>query len=208
MKDLLVLTADKDAECLIKAFLDRIIKTDEVKKFTFHVLPHHPQRDPGVLNHSVDYVRPYLKEYKFLLVLFDHEGCGKESASRDKIETQIEKTLDANGWKNRNACVVLEPEIESWLWVNAAHLHDITDWSDKLSVYGWLKKKGFLFKPDGQKPEQPKEAFECILKKQRIPYSSSLFAELAGKASYISCSDPAFSKFIDIIRNMQNYEKN
>ncbi len=198
MKDILVLTADKDAELMLKALLDRLPRSEKIREFNFDIITH-PKRDPGVVNQSVEYVRPYIKDYRFLLVFFDHEGSGKEKKAKLELELQIEKELDSNGWQDRNACIILEPELESWLWVNKTHLHQIMDWEHQEDVYQWIKTKGFSC--INSKPVRPKEAFESALKYQKIPRSSSLYVTLAEKADYLDCIDTSFTKFINTIRN-------
>jgi hypothetical protein len=198
MKDILVLTADKNAELMLKAFMDRLTESEKIRKFDFDIITH-PKRDPGVANQSVDFVRPYIKDYRFLLVLFDHEGSGKERESKSELELQIEKALHNNGWQDRNVCILFEPELESWLWVNKAHLHRIMDWEHKNDIYQWIEAKGFLLK--NSKPVRPKEAFESALKFQKIPRSASLYSALAQQADYRDCIDPSFQKFIHTIRN-------
>ncbi len=197
MKDILVLTADKRAELMLKTLMDRLAKSEKIREFDFDVIAH-PRRDPGVANQSVEYVRPYIKDYRFLLVLFDHEGSGKEKKAKLDLELQIEKELDNNGWQDRNACILFEPELESWLWVNKVHLHQVMDWEHQEDVYQWIKTKGFSF--INSKPVRPKEAFYSALKFQDIPRSPSLYVTIARQADYKNCIDPSFQKFINTIR--------
>jgi hypothetical protein len=199
MKDLLVLAADLDAELLLKSLLPKIPTIEDCQAMTFDII-RHPQRDPGVVGKTVDLVRPYIDDYRFLLVVLDHEGSGREGQSRNTLESYIENLLGLIGWQARNSCVVIEPELESWLWVNETHLHDILDWSDRSGVYSWITEKNFQFHANSMKPVRPKEAFEAVLRKQGIPRSSSLYAMLGQKASYKQCVDPSFEKFITTIK--------
>jgi len=199
MKDLLVLAADKDAEFALRSLLSRISGIEKLNEFSFDIITH-PQRDPGVINQGVEYVRPHIGAYHHLMVLFDYEGCGRERQSRTDIETDLEKKLSNNGWNDKCACVIFEPELESWLWVNKAHLHDVADWDNEQDVYEWIGAKGYSLKKDTAKPERPKEAFNTVLKQQRIPHSSSLFSKLGSRAGYTECIDPSFDKFINTLR--------
>lgn len=200
MKDLLVLTADQDAEFLLKTLLSRIPMVEDFPAITFDII-RHPQRDPGVAGKAIDFVRPYINDYRFVLIVFDHEGSGREFQSRESLESEIETLLAQNGWQKRSVCIVIEPEIETWLWVNKTHFHNITDWNYEAGVYTWLAENDFQFLTNSTKPERPKEAFEAILRKQRIPRSSSLYSKLAQQASYRQCTDTSFEKFIKTIKN-------
>jgi len=197
MRDLLILTADKDAEFFIKSLLEKIPNIDNTHLIDYDIISH-PQRDPGVATHAVEFVRPYINDYKFLMIIFDYEGSGKESMSKDVLESAIEDDLNKNGWHDRNVCIALKPELESWLWVNQTHLHNILDWEDTQNIYDWLRANGQTF--NANKPDRPKEAFEAVLKKQKRPRSSSIYAELAHRASYRQCIDPSFKKLLNTIR--------
>lgn len=198
-KDLLVLTADQDAYFTIQSILKRIPEIENISSINFDVFKH-PQRDAGALNHAIEFVRPYLNDYKYLLVMFDYEGCGQESKQRSEIESKMETDLAANGWAERNACVIFEPELEAWLWVNETFLNNLVDWVKKESIYAWLQSNGFQSRRYSRKPDRPKEAFGTLLREQKIPRSSSIFKELATQASYKECVDPSFKKFIATMR--------
>jgi hypothetical protein len=200
VKDLLVLVADQDAEFIIKTLLFRIPLVENIMPIAFDII-RHPQRDPGVAGKAIDFVRPYINDYRFLLVIFDYEGSGKESLSVNNLESEIENLLRQNGWQERSVCIVIEPELETWLWVNEIHLHNIIDWDHETGVYAWLAENNFKFYTNTTKPERPKEAFETILRKQRIPRSSSLYSKLAQQASYRQCTDSSFEKLITTFRN-------
>lgn len=199
MKDLLVLTADQDACLAIQAIINKIPVIEKISNINFNIFKH-PHRDAGVLNHAIEFVRPYLNDYRYILVMFDYEGCGHESKQKNIIESEMEKKLSENGWDGRNACIIFKPELEIWLWVNRKHILNLIDWKESNSIDSWLKSKGFLLNEQTQKPERPKEAFASLLKQQKIPRSSSIFVKLAEQASYQQCLDPSFIKFISVIR--------
>ncbi len=114
MKDLIVLTADKNTEFLIKGLLPRMPKIEEIKDFKFDIFSH-PYKDPGTFKGAHDFLRPFINDYSYSLVVFDHDGCGSESKSREELEKEVESRLDANGWKDRNGVAVIDPELENWV---------------------------------------------------------------------------------------------
>jgi hypothetical protein len=198
MKDILVLVADQDAEFLLKSLLDKIPIVESMPVIDYEII-RHPDHDSGIATHAVEFVRPYINDYRFLMVTFDYEGSGKETSAQDKLELDIEDDFARNGWQNRNVCITFKPELESWLWVNYIHLHYILDWQHQQNVYEWLISKGHTIQQN--KPNRPKEAFEDILRKQNIPRSSSLYSKLAQKASYQQCTDSSFNKFLSTIKS-------
>jgi hypothetical protein len=195
-KDLIILTADKNAQALMQVLTGRIQQVEDLSPFTYEVVVH-PKRDPGVVTNCYDYLRIFLKSHNYCIVLFDHEGCGKEKIKKQDLEKKIEQQLSANGWKNRNCCIVLVPELETWIWVNEIRIQELIDWQDSINIYKWLKKHEYIV--SGFKPKRPKEAFEVLLRKQGIARSSSLYSELASLASYKKCIDSAFLRLKNIL---------
>ena len=63
----------------------------------------------------------------------------------------------------------------------------------------WLAAMGYMVAGNA-KPSDPKGAIEAILKLEKMPLSSDLFAELARRVSLNRCQDRAFQKFRNILR--------
>jgi len=162
----------------------------------------HPERDAGCRKKSVPILRPFLDMYDFALVLFDLEGCGSENFTREQIEIKVENQLTRNGWANRASAIVVDPEIEIWVWSDSPHVDDVLDWRDRHpDVRTWLTQCTTFWKPGHQKPIRPKEAMERALREVQKPPSSSLFKELAEKVSVNRCTDNAFDKLKNTLFN-------
>jgi hypothetical protein len=107
MKDILFLVADGNMERLFEGLLPRIPTVSNTAPFSFDILVN-PTHDAGNLNDSHEYLRPFIRQYKYAIVVFDHEGCGEESIPAEIIEEKVSKELDRNGWEGRNKVVVIE----------------------------------------------------------------------------------------------------
>jgi len=103
----------------VKALLERS-KSLQICPITFEVI-RHPRRDAGVLRECVDLLKPYQQEYRYALVMFDREGCGKEELSARELEYKVEQQLNVSGWQGRAAAVVLDPELEVWVLAQSSH---------------------------------------------------------------------------------------
>jgi len=193
-KDLIALTADKDAHEFLLALFNRIPKIEKISSFSFDLV-RHPRRDPGTAIECHEYLRPFIKNYNYCLVVFDHEGSGRENVSNALLTKDIENRLADNGWRDRCKCIVFEPELESWLWVNKNLLHSLLEWDEAIDIYDWLIAKDFKLKPQ-KKPIRPKEAFEELLKFKNIPKSSSLYSRISSTASYKKCTDTNFAEML------------
>jgi len=198
-KDLVVLVADRNMEYTIKGLLTRT-RALGIRQPTCDYFVH-PEHDPGCLLRGHDFLRPLVKYYNHALVVLDHDGCGQESDSREKLEKQIEKRLIGSGWGDRAAAVVIEPELEIWVWSNSPYVDRITGWAGKTpDLRTWLVQQRFTDTRTA-KPAQPKKAFEQALKLAGKARSSSLFYLLATSVGLENCIDPAFGKLKAILKS-------
>jgi hypothetical protein len=192
VRDLVVLVADKDMEQTMLALLDRSASLG-ISPITYRVLTH-PNRDNGCRTASHELLRSQSTQHRFALVMFDREGCGGDALTREALERQVEAQLAANGWADRSCALVLDPELEIWLWTDSPALAPAIGWDlQPAAVRDWLRAKRFAI-PDNGKPARPKEALRTALRHVSKPPSASLFKELASKASLSRCTDPAFAK--------------
>jgi hypothetical protein len=193
MSDLVVLVPDKNLEATVKGLLSRH-QSLSVRQLNAHVHVH-PARDPGCLKVGPDFLRAFSSLYRHGLILLDRDGRGSESQSREQLESDIEFRLDASGWNGRAKAIVLDPELEVWVWSESPHLSHFLGWTaDAASLRQWLIDQGYLT-TDRPKPDRPKDAVEKLLRRARLPRSSSRYFELAQKISLHRCEDRAFLKF-------------
>lgn len=191
-KDLVVLVADRNIEYAIKGLLERP-RALRIRSVGFNIYKH-PENDPGCRSHGVDFLRPFANQYHHALLVFDKAGCGREAMSRSDIENRLEIDLSAAGWGSRAATVVIDPEVENWVWSDSPHVDSVLGWEGKQPpLRSWLLTQGFL-SGGGSKPSQPKEAMDAALRQAQIPHSSSLFLQIAKRVSFERCDDPAFLK--------------
>ena len=107
--------------------------------------------------------------------------------------------MNQSGWTDNAAVIVIDPELENWVWVDSPHVDDVLGWRGRgPGLWEWLRQKGML-PPDAPKPVRPKEAVEEALRVARKPRSSSLYRNLAEHVTLETCTDPAFQKFRDTI---------
>lgn len=197
-KDLIVLLPGRDERAVLQALLERKpalgIRSVSVD------FEQHPGRDPGCRLDSDKYLRRYAKRYRHALVVFDREGCGKETRSRTDLEAEVEAALASSGWGNRAAAIVIDPELEAWVWSPSPHVPASLGWTGSMDeLRGWLSGKQ-LWRPGEPKPHRPKEAVETALYQAKRPRSSLIYGELARVVGLSSCVDPAFQKLRGVLR--------
>ncbi|MFH1266471.1 MAG: hypothetical protein ABIK89_12150 [Planctomycetota bacterium] len=154
----------------------------------------HPQKDPGVLLFAHDFLRPFAGKFEHAMVVFDREGCGREVEGRETLEADVEQRLATSGWADRARAIVIDPELENWVWSDSPEVDKALGWAGRSpALRPWLTEKGFFQKIES-KPDRPKEAVEAALREVRVPRSSAIYRELAESVSFRRCSDPAFDK--------------
>jgi hypothetical protein len=198
MKDLVILAADKDLEYALKGLLARpeAIGIREIEADVFI----EPEHDPACALRGVEFLANFEGQYRHALLMFDHEGSGKEGCPRDTLQNDLAAAFQQSVWGERAKAIVLEPELEAWIWSDSPHVDDVTGWRDRApNLRAWLVTKGWL--DDGAtKPARPKEAFEAALREARKPRSASLYRRLAMSVSVRRCTDSAFADFCDTLR--------
>lgn len=197
-RDLIVLAADQDIASSMRGLFSRA-QALEIRQLENDIFVH-PEHDPGCLLRAHDFLRPFTKRYAYALVLLDREGCGRDHLSRDLLENELEVRLCQSGWNDRAAGIVIDPELEMWVWSDSPHVEAVLGWRDKEpALRSWLRAQGFV-DADGVKPNRPKEAVRSALRLVSKSLSSSLYLELAQKVSIGHCIDPAFLKLKTTLR--------
>lgn len=200
MTDLIIFTADKDAEQCLEGLLPKLHLKIEVRKFTYKVKKH-KMHDAGCRKSSHDLLRAECKLYNYCIVMLDWEGAGFENGTAEDLEKEISHNLSINGWENRNAVIVIQPELENWMWVRSPNVAKQLGWDSVEDLYTELQRQNFMLSEVTGKPLRPKEAFERVLRLKDKPRSSSIFKEIASTVSFKNCVDPSFLKFQQLLLN-------
>jgi hypothetical protein len=191
MNDLAVLVADKNTEAALAALLARP-QALGIRPITARIFVH-PRRDPGCVNEAHLFLRPFVQKYRHALIVFDHEGSGREELPAPELAAAIRERLEESGWRERGQAIVIAPELEVWVWSPSPRVAQCIGWGDREpGLRDWLADAGHW--PMNQaKPRRPKEALEAALREIRRPRSSALYSELATRVSLRGYDEPAFA---------------
>jgi hypothetical protein len=193
-RDLIVLAADKDAEMSLRGICSRHESLDIRPIDTEFIV--HREHDPGCLLSSERYLRQYVVTHRYAIVVFDHDGCGHEETPCDELENRVQDALEKNGWRDRSVVIVLDPELETWVWSDSPEVDVQLGWAGhQPGLRAWLEEKNLLL-PNQAKPTRPKEAMQRALYEVRKPWSSAIHRRLAEHVSFRRCTDPAFEKLV------------
>lgn len=188
MKDLVLLVADKNAQFALKGALGRpdalgIRPID----FEFRV---HPGRDGGARKSGPEVLALERRRFKHALLVLDFEGSGTDLPDANALEAQLDVRLSAH-WKESAKSIVIEPELDVWVWGADNAVEAAIEWPPGKSVREWLREREFAFEANG-KPKRPKEALEAAMRLPDLPRSSALYQAIAEKISLRRCGDEAF----------------
>jgi hypothetical protein len=192
--DLIVLGADADAEWPVRTLLEKRHAALHIRPISCKVI-RCSGHDAGVYQLAKDLLRPYVKRADYALVMLDREGSGREKQTANRIELELEKRLERNGWSSQDggsrcAAIVLDPELEVWVWSRSPHVYTVLG-LDAQTLQQLLA--GFERGPEG-KPRRPKEALQAALRRSGRPFSAAIFREWAEKVS-LDAHERAFDKF-------------
>ena len=138
--------------------------------------------------------RSFINDHECALVLFDKDGSGDEGVERLDIQIAVEEDLRRTGWEDRSKAIVIEPELETWVWSKSANVGRVLGWNEGTSALRkWLCEHGLW--PDGEaKPPDPKLALKRAMKEENCSPKAATFKELAKMVSLKMCEDPAFQE--------------
>ena len=159
-----------------------------------------PMRDSGCFHGAHRILQPFCNRASRALVLFDHFGSGRQDQEASLVEEDLRARLAVNGWDDRAEVVVIEPELEVWVWSRSPVVDEILGWRDRQpSLQEWLRARGAW--PDGRdKPPSPKASVAAALREARIPRSPRIFRRLAERVSLARCNDRAFHRLVSVLR--------
>ncbi len=198
LTDLVVLVPDADLENTVLGLFDRpeSLRIRPVRP----LLRRHQGRDPGCRTTGVDLLRMYCDRFQHALLIFDREGSGREAMAPDALEVELEDKLARNGWQDRAAAIVIDPELEVWVWTDSPEVDRIIGWGGRIEpLRDWLVAHHMLSAPVA-KPQRPKEALRRALRHAGKRPSPALFRQLAQRVSFKSCTDHAFQKLLTTLQ--------
>lgn len=196
MKDLLCLVADKNMEAVMQELLSRY-QALQIRKIDFETFVH-PQRDPGCLQTGSELLLEGNNGHAHGLIVLDFSWEGRPVDNVQGLLDQMRSRLDRRGLLGWADVVVIDPELENWLFTGSPALADALGWNKPQSVRDWLRIQG-MWPADSQKPSDPKRAMEMVFHEARMPRSSAIYRVIARHSSFRTCSDAAFLRLRGIL---------
>ena len=194
--DLVCLVADKNME----AAIEQLFKRPEslgTRVFKPKIVMH-PEHDSGCFHNSEKVLKYYLSAEHALIIL-DYDWGGVPASNGSELEDMLEHSLNnryEEGWAR---AVVIEPELEAWVFSTSPHVAKILGWPSNQDLRFFLTSSD-LWMPEEPKPSDPKAALEAALGQKRIPRSSSIYRQLAERVGTKSCTDRSFVRLKSLLK--------
>lgn len=197
MIDLFCLVADRNMHAALDGMLQRAPALG-IREIRFDIKPH-PNRDPGCFHQWSDLLPGFRGQARHALVVLDRAWDGAPANDAAVLEDRLEKDFARAGLDTWARAVVIDPELEAWVFSRSPHVETILGWTgqptrlrDALSAQG-------RWPAAAAKPPDPKGAVEWALRQSRIPRSSSLYRQLAERVSLDQCSDRSFLRLRQLL---------
>jgi len=113
MRDLVVVVPDKGTEQALTGLLKRP-ESMGVRTIDF-IVRVHPQKDPGCYHTGHELAATSRREASHALVVFDRAWEGAPSTDAAELQREVEARLRTL-WGDQCACIVIDPELEAWVW--------------------------------------------------------------------------------------------
>lgn len=197
MIDLVCLLADKCIEAAIVEVLRRP-EALGIRAIQFEAIVH-PRRDPGCFLEAGDLLAGYTARAEHALVVLDLDWTAPTKIGAD-LERQLEESLQKVGSAGWARAVVIDPELEAWVFSDSPHVATALGWPESVGTLRAALEAQGLWKGGQSKPHDPKAAVDWALRRARVPRSSSMYRELAKRVSLRNCEDRSFKRLTDLLR--------
>jgi len=197
VRDLVCLAADKNMQAAVKGILARP-QALGIRPISFEAIVH-PRRDSGCYGESTELLLGYRRDTAHAIVLLDHQWAGAPSTAAE-AENDIERRLAASSMEGWARAVVIDPELEVWLFAEGPHLEAALGWTGREPGLRSVLDSTGLWPRTVVKPADPKRAVEWALRQVGKPRSSSIYREVASRTSLTRCVDLSFLRLKGILR--------
>jgi len=170
--DLVCLVADTSMAATIEGILGRP-QALGIRAIQTEVIVH-PRRDPGCFHEAAGLLLGYRNSAEHALVMLDRQWDGAPADTGEELEDLLEKSLEKSDLGDWAHAVVIDPELEAWVFSDSPHLASVFGWQAGMADLRRKLANQGLWREGDDKPHDPKAAAEWIRRQSRKPLSSSL----------------------------------
>lgn len=198
MTDLFCLVADKNMEAAVSGLLGRP-KSLGIRRVRFDVRVH-VFRDSGCFHDGPEFLRPFRNRATHAIVMLDQAWDGVPCDTSERTEEFLSEKLRKAGMSGWACPVVIEPELDAWVFSGSPHVEKILGWANRNRRLRDALETRNLWRAGDAKPRDPKAAMEWALAQARIRRTSAIYRCLAQRVSTSNCTDRSFQRFRSVLR--------
>lgn len=154
MIDLACLVADKNLHVTMSEILGRFASL-EIRPIQCQVIVH-PNRDPGCFHRPEELLGGYREQAAHALIVLDRAWEGSPAGCGADLESQIEGRLATFGWSGWGRAIVIEPELEAWVFSDSPNVSRHLGWPGDAADLRVAVGKAGLWPSQSAKPPDPK----------------------------------------------------
>lgn len=196
-KDVVFFVADAAMEAVFREFLKRghFAGRLHCADFSFDIARDPPSKDGGVYKRVHELLKSFQHTHERTVVVLDKQ-FGNEGLKTDQVKSAIEENLRDSGWDDDHyAVVVIDPELEVWLWQDNAHVEQCLKYQGAKSLRATLADSG-EWPVDCLKPLQPKDCIQQLIRRNRAGVPTVVYTQIAAKVSVLACQDAMFQALL------------
>ena len=197
-RDLVILVPDRTFRLVVSTLIRRHASL-AIRPMSLDIHAH-TQFDPGCLRNCHEFLKPFLPTHSHALVLFDKHGCGRETVPAVDLEQEVEERLSRSGWEGNACAVVVDPELEVWVWSDSPEVVRCLGWVGRQPPLRERLRQEGLWESGSAKPADPKAAMILALREAGIAPPGPAFKQLAASVGLRRCTDHAFVRFREILQ--------
>ena len=76
-------------------------------------------------------------DFSYGILMLDWAGSGTKATSVESLELELDSRLSLS-WGDRAKAIVIDPELDAWVWGSDNALTNILDWSQDIGIRAWL----------------------------------------------------------------------
>ena len=198
MIDLFRLVADRNMEAAVSGLLGRPHSLG-IRKIRYQVRTH-GFRDPGCFHRADDVLKLFRSKARHAIVMLDQAWDGVPCDTSEETEESLRQRLRRVGMSAWACPIVIEPELEAWVFSGSPHVERILGWSNRSPRLRDALEGRALWRAGDAKPHDPKAAIEWALAEVRVNRTSKIYSELAERVSTLNCTDQSFQRFRRLLR--------
>lgn len=144
------------------------------------------------------------RRFPYVICLWDHRGSGQEHKPASQVQGKVQAHLNGNTLKGCSKAIVIDPELEIWLWQDWTAIAVALKVEEK-QLAKWLKNYQQRQFPTHSVQELvqrfPQEALEAVVQQAGEKPDSALYGRIADAANFeLWSKEPSFRQLRRTLR--------